>query len=103
MLTSQVFTTVMLPHIFFTYPETAGVSLAKPPPGCRVLSEDGNRRLTFVCFQRTLEEIDTMFDDNIAAWKTKKAPHRLQNRANELMDERKGGVAVHAEDNDGRV
>ncbi|KAM5369020.1 hypothetical protein ACJZ2D_009223 [Fusarium nematophilum] len=65
-----VFCTVMIPHIFFTYPETAG---------------------------KTLEEIDTIFDSRTPPWRSAKAGGHLDRRAAEIANE-KGGV-VHENEN----
>ncbi|KAI9369561.1 sugar transporter [Aspergillus egyptiacus] len=58
-----VFCTVMTFHVFFMYPETA---------------------------QRSLEEIDAMFDSNVPAWKTAK----MEPRFVEEVERRKGSVAA---------
>lgn len=50
------FCAVMIFHIFFTYPETAG---------------------------KTLEEIDELFDSNIPAWRSKNATIRFEDRVAE--------------------
>lgn len=49
--------------------------------------------------QRTLEEIDMIFDNNIAPWRSAAAESHLQNRAAELRTERKEGVVVDNEEN----
>lgn len=61
-------------HIFFTYPETA---------------------------RKTLEEIDVLFDSNIASWRSAKAQvGALEDRAHEI--ERNGGLG-EVKDKDGDV
>ncbi|KAK9797673.1 putative Major facilitator superfamily (MFS) profile domain-containing protein [Seiridium cardinale] len=63
------FCAVMVFHIFFTYPETAG---------------------------KALEEIDELFDSNIPAWRSKNAGSRLEQR---VVDAKTSGVAEHQEYN----
>jgi hypothetical protein len=70
-----VFTVVMLPHIYFTYPETAGVSSRDLNPQKQPLTR---------CLQRTLEEIDMIFDNNIPAWRSSTVESHLHNRASAL-------------------
>ncbi|KAL2110477.1 hypothetical protein VUR80DRAFT_1117 [Thermomyces stellatus] len=67
-----VFCTVMVPHIFFTYPETAG---------------------------KTLEEIDSIFDGNTPPWRSAEVGGHLNARAAELANEKRGGVTVSNEEN----
>lgn len=63
----------MVPHIFFTYPETSG---------------------------KTLEEIDTIFDNNVAPWRSKSAGGHLDARVAELSSAgpRKESVTVSKEE-----
>ncbi|OJJ54153.1 hypothetical protein ASPSYDRAFT_160968 [Aspergillus sydowii CBS 593.65] len=65
-----VFCTVMTFHVFFLYPETA---------------------------QRSLEEIDLMFDSDVKAWETTKIDSRF---GEQVERHRKESVAEHAEDVD---
>ncbi|KAM0273252.1 hypothetical protein ACHAQH_008349 [Verticillium albo-atrum] len=65
-----VFCTVMIPHIYFTYPETAG---------------------------KTLEEIDVIFDENIAPWKSRNAGPSLQARVADLQEQKGELAAVEKE------
>lgn len=60
-----VFCFVMVPHIFLTYPETSG---------------------------KTLEEIDTIFDNNVAPWRSAKAGGHLDARIAELAEDPKASV-----------
>ncbi|KAH7368672.1 hexose transporter [Plectosphaerella cucumerina] len=66
-----VFTVVMLPHIYFTYPETAG---------------------------RTLEEIDMIFDNNIPAWRSSTVESHLHNRASALKTKQSEGPTATNEE-----
>lgn len=66
-----VFCTVMIFHIFFTYPETA---------------------------QKSLEEIDVLFDSNIPPWRSAKVnANALQQRAEKIV-ERGGSVGFDDSD-----
>ncbi|KAM0328598.1 hypothetical protein ACHAQA_005006 [Verticillium albo-atrum] len=65
-----IFCAVLLPHVFFFFPETAG---------------------------KTLEEIDIIFDENLAPWKTRNAGPTLAQRAAGIRDHKEEPSTVEKE------